>query len=261
MDMEEIGRVYHYLLKNRIVESKPAQRRSREGETVVASILRSATIDQLERFNEFLAPQGFKLAEFDDSMRGVAAAGRVWVLARSGEVQASSFISTERVFAEMNIRGNDTREASAVWFLHIWLIFLSLVYTRAGRGVSEVSGYIDATFSREVLENAVQEHIEHIRQMGAGEEAESKVVALLESEKGMDIPRRTSAFLKLMCTAGLIQEIEKNEYQQTILGAYEIAQHYDKSLRITVDDTLKNLVNIVVPERDVESEEVLHGVN
>lgn len=261
MDMEEIGRVYHYLLKNRIIESKPAQRRSREGEIVAASILRNATIDQLERFNEFLAPQGFKLIEFDDSTRGIAAAGRVWVLARSGEIPASSFISTERVFSEMKIRDNDTREASAIWFLHIWLIYLSLVYTRAGRGVSEVSGYIDATFSREVLENTVQEHIEHIRQMGIGEEAASKVVAILDSEKGKDVPRRTGAYLKLMCAAGLIQEIEKNEYQQTLLGAYEIAQHYDKSLRIPVDDTLNNLVNIVVSERDAESEGVLHGAD
>ena len=123
MEMEEIGRVYHYLLKHRSIESKPQLRKSRPDEIQVASIMRSASIDQLERFNEFLAPQGFKLVEFDDSTRGVAAAGRVWILARSGEIAASSFLSTDRVYSEMNVRDRDSREESAVWFLHIWLMY------------------------------------------------------------------------------------------------------------------------------------------
>ena len=262
MEMEEIGRVYHYLLKHRSIESKPQLRKSRPDETLVASILRSASIDQLERFNEFLAPQGFKLVEFDDLTRGVAVAGRVWILARSGEVSTSSFLSTERVYSEMNIRGKDSREASAVWFLHIWLIYLSLIYTRAGRGVSEVSSYVDATFSREVLEESVLEHIAHIRQMGLSDGASSKVVAILDGEKGKDVSRRVSAFLKLMTAAGLIQESERNEYQQTLLGAYEIAEHYDKSLRIPIDNTLDNIVNIVAPNsEDNDTEELTDGVD
>ncbi len=254
MEMEEIGRVYHYLLKHRSIESKPVQRRSRPEENIVASILRSATIDQLEQFNLFLMPQGFKLVEFDDTTRGVAAAGRVWVLARNGESAASSFLSTERVFAEMNVRGNDSREKSAIWFLHIWLIYLTLTYTRAGRGVSEVSGYIDATFSQEALEEAVQEHIAHIRQLGFSEEAQTKVVAILDEEKGRDIQRRVAAFLKLMLAAGLIQELNQHEYQQSLLGAHEIAEHYDTSLRIPIDNTLDSLVNIVAPHNEQEDE-------
>ncbi|MFA0813331.1 hypothetical protein [Microbulbifer epialgicus] len=259
MDIGDIGRVYHYLLKYRSVESKPIQRRSRDGESVIASILRSASADQLDQLNEFLAPQGFKVIEFDDTTRGVPVAGRVWVLARSEDAPASSFMSTERVFSEMNVRGNGTQEESAVWFLHIWLIYLSLVYTRAGRGVSEVSSYVDATFSREALEEAVQDHISHIRQMGVSEAAGSKVIEILDSEKGKDVPRRISAYMKLMCAAGLVCEIDKNEYQQTLLGAYEIAQNYDSSLRIPIDNTLGSLVNIVAPgvdDNEVEDAEL-----
>lgn len=262
MEMEEIGRVYHYLLKHRSIESKPQLRKSRPDETLVATILRSASIDQLERFNEFLAPQGFKLVEFDDTTRGVATAGRVWILARSSEVAASSFLSTERVYSEMNIRDRDSREESAVWFLHIWLIYLSLIYTRGGRGVSEVSSYVDGTFSREILEESVLEHINHIRQIGVSDGASSKVVAILDAEKGKDVSRRISAFLRLMAAAGLIQEFERNEYQQTLLGAYEIAEHYDKSLRIPIDNTLDNIVNIVAPNgEDKNTEELTDGID
>lgn len=257
MDMSDIGRVYHYLLKYRSVESKPFQRRSRDGESVIASILRSASINQLDQLNEFLSPQGFKVIEFDDTTRGVPIAGRVWVLARSNDEPVSTFMSTERIFSEMNVRGSGTQEESAIWFLHIWLIYLSLVYTRAGRGISEVSSYVDATFSREALEEAVQDHISHIRQMGISEAADSKVIEILDSEKGKDISRRVSAYLKLMCSAGLIYEIDKNEYQQTLLGAYEIAQHYDSSLRIPIDNTLGSLVNIVAPNfNDEKVEEI-----
>jgi hypothetical protein len=266
MDMTEIGRVYQYLLRYRSVESRPAQRRSRPDENVVASILRDASLEHFGRFNDFLAPQGFKLVEFDDATRGVSAAGRVWVLARTGETPASTFLSTERVFAEMDIKGNGTHEESAIWFLHIWLIYLSLIYTRAGRGVSEVSGYIDGTFSREALELAVNEHSEHIRQLGISDEttsgASSRVVAILDAEKGKDVPRRITAFLKLMIASGLVQEIDKNEYQQTLLGAYEIAEHYDKSLRIPIDNTLDNLVNIVAPDSEHDTtKEQTHGAD
>lgn len=250
MEMGEIGRVYHYLLKYRSIESKPTQRRSRPDENLVASILRSASVDQLERFNQFLAPQGFELQEFDDSTRGIATAGRAWVLARNGDAPAASYISTERIFTEMNIRGTDSQEATAIWFLHIWLIYLSLIYTRAGRGISEVSSYVDATFSREALEEAVLEHLAHIRQVGVSEVAESKVVAILDEEKGKDVPRRIAAFLKLMTAAGLVLMLDKDEYQQTLLGAYEISEHYDKSLRIPIENTLASLVNIVVPQTD-----------
>jgi hypothetical protein len=253
MRLEDIGRVYHYLLKYRYIESKPAQRRARPDESQMASILRGASIDELEKFNQFLSPQGFNLAEYDDSMRGVPTAGKVWVLARSGEQPVSSLISTERIYSEMNIRGGDTQETSAIWFLHIWLIFLSLIYTRAGRGVSEVSGYIDATFSREALESAVQEHIGHIRQLGTEEPTHQKVVAILDSEKGQDVIRRVALFLKLMTAAGLIIEIEKDEYQQTLLGAHEIAENYHKTLRIPIDNTLNNLVNIVAPRIDIDN--------
>lgn len=252
MDMTDIGRVYQHLLRYRSIESKPAQRRSRPGESVVATILREASSEQLQRFNEFLAPQGFELVEFDDATRGVTTAGRVWVMARTSEHAPAAFLSTERVFAEMDIKGQGTHEEAAVWFLHIWLIYLSIVYSRAGRGVSEISGYIDATFSRETLELAVTEHVEHVRQLGLGaadaNDGPSRVAAILNAEKGADVARRVGAFLNLMSAGGLIQDIAKNEYQQTLLGAYEIAQHYDASLGVPIGEVFSAVVNIVAPE-------------
>ncbi len=247
----------------RSIEYKPSTRRSRPGESDVAVILRGASIDQLDRFNQFLLPQGFKLIEFDDSTRGVSTAGRVWILARGVEADPPEFYTTDRVISEIRIREGERREDVAIWFLHIWMIYLSLIYTRPGRGVSEVSGYIDATFSREALTHAVEEHIENIRQMGISEGAESKVVTILDAEQGQDIPRRVLAFLTLMSGSGFVYEASKDEYQQTLLGAYEIAESYNHTLRVPVENILKNVVNIAAPSvTQVEEKETeINGAN
>jgi len=254
MELEDMGRVFQYLLKHRSVEYRPRGRRSNDGEPDVANLLRGSSLDDFDQFQRFLRPQGLKLVEFDDHMRGVSTAGRAWVLARDLDATPAAFFSTERLYREMRIRDGESREALAVWFLHIWLIYLSLIYTRPGRGISEVSGYLDATFSREVLTEAVEEHVEHVRNSGMSEGAEGRIVAILDSEKGQDINRRVLAFLNLMKDAGLIQEASAGEYQQTLLGAYEISEHYGRTLKAPVDNILQGIVNITTPKSDQQAD-------
>lgn len=257
MELEDMGQVFQYLLKHRTVEFRPQGRRSNDGEPDVANLLRGSSLDDFDQFQRFLRPQGLKLVEFDDHMRGVSTAGRAWVLARDLDTEPAAFLSSERLFREMRIRDGESREALAIWFLHIWLIYLSLTYTRLGRGISEVSGYLDATFSREVITEAVEEHIEHIRNTSQADGAETRIIAILDAEKGQDINRRVLAFLNLMKSAGLIYEVSTGEYQQTLLGAYEISEHYDRTLKAPVDNILQGIVNITVPKSD----QALEGEN
>lgn len=255
MELEEMGKVFQYLLKHRAVEYRPQGRRSNEGEPDVANLLRASSLDDLDRFQRFLRPQGLRLVEFDDHMRGISPAGRAWVLARDLDSRPAAFFSTERLYREMRIREGESRESLAIWFLHIWLIYLSLIYTRPGRGVSEVSGYLDATFSRDVLTAAVEEHIEHVRNSNFSDGAETRIVAILDTEKGQDINRRVLAFLSLMKDAGLIQEVSAGEYQQTLLGAYEISENYNRTLKAPVDNILQSIVNIAVPHSESSQDE------
>lgn len=254
MELEDMGRVFQYLLKHRVVEYRPQGRRSNEGEADVAHLLRGSSLDDFDRFQRFLRPQGLKLVEFDDHMRGISAAGRAWVLARNLDSKPAAFFSTERLFREMRIREGETREALAVWFLQIWLIYLSLIYTRPGRGISEVSGYLDATFSRDVLTAAVEEHVEYIRNSNFSDGADTRIVAILDAERGQDINRRVLAFLGLMKDSGLIQEVSTGEYQQTLLGAYEVSENYNRTLKVPVDNILQSIVNIVVPQSNQPQE-------
>lgn len=250
MNVEEMGRVHAFLLGHRMVETKPVGRRIREHERDIAAILAHADPEELSSFYAFLGAQGFTLVAHDDtSMPGVPTGGRVWLLVRSARENPPSYLTTERIHAGLKRRATDTHQATTIWFLHIWLNCLALLYTLPGRGVSEVSRFHEISFKRQMLEDAVRQHIEQIRRTGIEGGAAAQVVETLVSETGRDIPRRIGNFLNLMCESGLLQESDSDEYRQTLLGAIEIAQSFNHALATLHpgDDKLDNVVNIVDP--------------
>lgn len=252
MNMEEMGRVYQYLLKFRVVESKPvAARRGSRSDVEYADILTRADHADLERFREFLGGQGLQLLEYDDSYYGgIAAGGRVWLLTRGPEGVMPSFLTTHPITESMRLRDNEPKQTSLVWFLHIWLIYLSLVYTRTGRGISEVSSYQNSLFHIQALIDAVHEHVENIRNIGIERGAEEKVFTILDAERGMDISRRVRSFVTLMTESRLLINVGEDECQQSLLGAVEMAVGYDRTMRhyLRIEDAvLQNIVNIMAP--------------
>lgn len=259
MNLEDLGRLHAHLLRHRIIETRPVNRRMRPGERDLADLLTEAGPDGLERVNEFLGGQGLELVEYTDTdMPGIPTGGRVWLLTRRADEPPPAFFSLERLRERMKVREGESNESATVWFLHIWLLCLALLYTRIGRAVSAVSGYLDARFRREVLLQAVRDHLECLRNQGPEGEVEAHVFAILCTEKGQELSRRVGAFLDLMCEAGLLASHQDGEYEQTLLGAYEIARSFDRTLQHILPDeeTLKNVANIAAPtayEAEAES--------
>lgn len=252
MNMEEMGRVYQYLLKFRVVESKPVGiKRGIRSDVEFADILMRADHSELERFREFLAGQGLQLLEYDDAhYAGIPVGGRVWLLARDPEKVMPSFLTTSPIVESIRLRDSEPRQTSLVWFLHIWLIYLSLTYTRTGRGVSEVSSYQNSLFPTQALIDAVRDHVESIRNVGIEHGAEEKVFAILDAERGNDISRRVKGFLSLMFESRLIISVGEDEYQQSLLGAVEMANGYDRTMRhyLNIEDAvITNIVNVMAP--------------
>jgi hypothetical protein len=179
------------------------------------------------------------------------------VLARSPEAPPPAFFSIEQVMARMKLR-DDTREVAAVWYLHIWLIYLALLYTHKGRAVSAVSGYLDSAFEEDTLIKGVRDHIERVRSIGLEAGAEQHVYEILTDERGMDISKRVRTFLGLMVDSGLLARAENGVYEQTLLGAVEINQSFSRTLQhiLPDDDALSNIVNLSAPvaERGEEEE-------
>lgn len=268
MNMVEMGQVFAYLLKYRYVESKSRERKkSRSGEGDVAAILQSSSPDSLASFQEFLDGQGLQLREYRDTdFKGIPPGGRVWLMMRSPTGSVAPYLGIERLHQMMALRDNESRTTTSTWFLHVWLLYLALVYTRLGRGVTEISKYQDAVFTKTQLVEAVVSHLEQIRKIGVDKGAEETVFAILDAAKGGDVDRRVSAFLDLMRDAALVISIDSDTYQQTLLGAAEFAECYGRTLqhylRIDNDstDSLANVANILTASSSDKNTEGLADV-
>lgn len=249
LSMSQMGLIYAYLLKNRYVETKsrPNRKISSE-EREIAKTLSTANVEETTAFNEFLEGQGLMLVEYDDMIEGIPPGGRVFVLVRKPSGEIPAFLSLDRLYEKMKLRDSESNDVAAVWFLHTWLLHLALIYTVPKRGISEVSKYVNAVFTKEVLIESVKDHLELIRNR---REQDSPVAKVLLDEKGDDINRRCKGFLELMVDAGLLEIVEKDTYQQTLLSACELNLNYERGLSnlLPTGDALKDINGIIM---DVE---------
>jgi len=247
MEFKDIGRVHNYLLENRVIETKPNGRKASGTEREMADILIQMNYDETDALNDLFSTQGLKLNHLNDiEMPGIARGGRIWMLLRDPGVQCPQYISSAVVVKEIALRDTESTEKTSIWFLHIWLSYLAVLYTHTGRSVSEVSGYLDTFFKKEQIFTAVNEHIEQIRSIGIEGGINKKVFESLDSEKGKDVPRRVTSFLNVLENSKLIVSTGEGEYQQTLLGAIEMANNYTRSLGniIPENSVLENIVTI-----------------
>ena len=231
-----IGEVQAYLLEHRVVETKPVGRKASSKEKAVADTLMEMDYDDNMFFNELLSAQGFMLEHFSyTDMPGIPVKGRVWLLVRDPYQSCPAYISSKKVIEGLAIN-SEPIEVSSVWFLHIWLIYMSIVYTNTKRVITEVSGYLDANFTKEQMVKAVSEHVERVRNITVEGGINQKVFGILDAEKGKDIPKRVARFLNALEQSRLIRETEDGAYEQTLLGAFEIANNYPRTLGNLIDE-------------------------
>lgn len=252
MNMSEMGLSHAFLLQHRYVETKPrANRKISAEEREIGKILSMANVDDMEAFNGFLEGQGLMLVEYDDMTEGIPPGGRVFVLVRIPSGDVPEFLSLERLYEKMKLRDNESNDTAAVWFLHIWLLHLALIYTVSKRGISEVSRYVDAVFTKGVLIDSVKNQLAAIRSGGS---QDSPVAKVLLDEKGDDLNRRCKGFLDLMVDAGLLEIVEKDTYQQTILSACELNLNYERGLAnlLPVGDALRDINGIIMGSQKEE---------
>ena len=259
MEYRDIGQVHAYLLENRIIETKPKGRKASGVEREMADILIQMNYEDMDVLRDFLSAQGLSIEHFGYiDMPGIPKGGRIWMVLRDPRLQSPQYISNGAAIREIALRENEPIEKTSIWFLHLWLSYLAVIYTHTGRSVSEVSGYIDTFFRKEQIISAVTEHIEQIRAIGIPGGVNEKVFDALDSEKGKDIPRRVSSFLKLLENSRLIVSTGDEEYQQTLLGGAEMAKNYTRSLGniIPENKVLENIVSIVTDGQIQGLEEV-----
>lgn len=263
--MEDLGRVYSFLLTNRMIESHPRGGRFKTGEKAVAKIL-SENTGLLIELSDFLKPMGFEIQVWDETKApGISRDGFVYLLVRSGLNEPPCF-GEARFLEILRDGGSEARDVTAVWFLHLWLILSHLLYTSIRRSPSEVIRYNEASVTVQVLYEAIKEHIEKHREAGSPKTPQGgEVYRILTSHKGMELSRRTKKFLDGMCEAALLEEIkdEPGLYRQTLLGAVEFESMFNRTIApFLVGDDINHLgtiTDIVSGEQQQTSEGSMEG--
>ena len=259
MNMNEMGEVYAYLLRHRIAETRSQSGRRRASQTGLLSerdaavILKEADEEQMQNFRAFLSGQGLQLAVYDSAdYPGIPPGGQIYMLLRNPEAELPLMFSQHQVLQKLKIR-NETKEATAVWFIHLWLLMLGLLYTRTHRSLSDVSLYQNAVFSQEELTETLKNHLESIRRSGHFQHNQDKSsldnaprqLAILLAEKGEDINRRVKNFIDVLIDANHLQAKGDKIFQQTLLGALEVEQTGFSHLRHLIpDDIAQRVVNL-----------------
>ncbi|MFK0570816.1 hypothetical protein [Endozoicomonas sp.] len=259
MNMTEMGEVYAYLLRHRIAETRSQSGRRRASQTGLISerdaavILKEADEEQVQNFRAFLSGQGLQLAVYDSAdYPGIPPGGQIYMLLRNPEADLPAMFSQQQVLQRLKIR-NETKEATAVWFIHLWLLMLGLLYTRTNRSLSDVSLYQNAVFSQEELAETLRNHLETIRRSGLFKDDQDKgnldnaprQLAILLAEKGEDINRRVKNFIEVLIDASHLQAKGDKIFQQTLLGALEVEQTGFSHLKHLIpDDIAKRIVNL-----------------
>ncbi|MCE9666117.1 hypothetical protein LY622_22050 [Halomonas sp. M5N1S17] len=243
MNMTEMGEVVAYLLRYRSAERLPGsgrkRRAAREGqlsERDVCALIDDASDIEREGLRDFLAGQGLRLKVFETGdYPGIAPGSRYYALLPDPELEQPPLYTREPVFEALKLR-QESRAELAQWYLQLWLLMHTLLYTRYNRALSDVSRYQEATFSGVELAELMREQLEALRALGEAAPETSR--GLLE-ERGEDITRRVRAFIELQVRAGLLEsprdsgeasavdpdgESVGEVWQQTLLGALESEQ-------------------------------------
>ncbi|WP_155834383.1 hypothetical protein [Halotalea alkalilenta] len=246
MNMTEMGEVVAFLLRYRTAESHPAGGRKRRGPRVgqlserdVCALLNGAEEHERTALAALLEGFGLRLTELGaGDYPGIQPGARVYLLLPDPEAELPPLFSLDPSFAALRLR-QESKGELAQWFLQLWMLTMTLLYTRCNRAPSDVSRYQEATFCAEELVELTREQLEYLR--GLGERAPRSSRVLLE-ERGEDLARRVRGFIELLARAGHLEHPRENEsaqevWQQTLLGAVEVASISVHHLRHLIEAT------------------------
>lgn len=239
MNMEEMGEVVAYLLRHRIVETRPASGRSHDEERSTAKILLAMTPEDRYSLEAVFAGMHLVVVDYDSfTIPALPKGARVFLLARDiAKGDPSSVLAPEVIVEAMREKGNESAREAAAWFVHLWLVHLELIYTDKGRSPSQLQRYAEGMFDFDVFLAKVREHFEDLRQgLDRKEVPMNAVFKTFEKSSHAEGERRCRRFVSLMVDAGLLTTIAKDLYQQTLLSAYEIKRNYERGLQHFVMD-------------------------
>jgi hypothetical protein len=224
-----MGRVLAFLLQHRRMETQP-RGKGRQDERELARLLDEADLEARTELEGLLQGFGFDLASFDDfQTQGLAPGGKVFLLPRRLD-QVSALFSERWIDERMQLK-NETITSRRIWFTQLWFVLLSLFYTRRNRVATEVTRYVETTFTRADLVQAMHEYINDlVRKLGQDALQGDAVYNCLIAESGGQVDKYAGRFVELMVDGGLVDDLGTDRYRQSLLGAVEIKNNHLQGL-------------------------------
>jgi hypothetical protein len=225
-----MGKVAAFLQKHRKIEFRTDKRGRHKDEHELAELLRDAPSESMTDLCELMNGYGFELitlTTFDVS--GIGSGERVYLLARKPNVECP-LLDVPRALERMEPTSGRTLQAK-VWLTQFWLLHLDLIYTQRDRSPDERNRWIEATFTKESLIDAMREHINGgIRRLNPELIADGEIYEVLTSEKGVALDRYAKRFLDLMVDSFMLEDKGGGVYRQTLLSAVEMKENYGRIL-------------------------------
>ena len=225
-----MGRISAFLQKHRKIEFRSDKRGRHKDEHELAELLRDAPSESMTDLCELMNGYGFELitlTTFDVS--GIGSGERVYLLARKPNVECP-LLDVSRALERMEPTSGRTLQAK-IWLTQFWLLHLDLIYTQRDRGPDERNRWIEATFTKDSLIEAMRVHINNgVRRINPDSISDSEIYEVLTSEKGVAIDRYAKRFLDLMVDCFMLEDKGNGVYRQTLLSAVEMKENYGRIL-------------------------------
>ena len=232
MTPEQMGKVFAYLFAYRVAETFPMDRRRHPDEQDVVGILTANELD-LHDFEAFLEAQGFTLYAIDIRHFGRAADGRIFVLARRGDMPKAPYLDTSWLWHALadGRRTSETQTSLIVWAAQLWAMMNWFFYTRIGRTPEQVSRYREALVSVTELTRAVEQHVEALRNAGRPEGTAGAIWDIVTGATSAEIAARVRRFVTCMvdCKALARSDGSDERFVQSIVAAVEMKLNFDRS--------------------------------
>ena len=236
MNRIEMGRVQAFLLQHRRMETIP-RGKGRVDERELARLLNDADLEARTELEGLLQGFGFDLVALDDfQTQGLANGGKVFLLPRRLD-QVSALFSERWIDERMQLK-NETITTRRIWFTQLWFVLLALFYTHRNRVATEVTRYVETTFTRADLVQAMHEYInDMVRKLGQDALKGDVVYNCLISESGAQVDKYAGRFIELMVDGAQVDDLGADRYRQSLLGALEMKNNHLQGLEPWIQAT------------------------
>lgn len=260
--------LFSFFLQHRVLRTDtPPGERMEKGERDLAYFYNSEMEEgDRDSFRDFLYELGFKIKVCEGGViRGLPTGAVYFVLTRRSEGSAPSWIDLGSLYAQTSFRTAESRRITTVWNFVIWMQMLSSLYTANKRSPLSVSEYNDPNISltNKLVSIGVQSFLDETLQKSP--DTDTEFIKILRKHTKTEVKRRVNNFLNFLCDIGHLKKIEKNNadkdilvYQQTLLGAIEIAEHHRQGLNhlippsdLPLNETILENIEQINPENDL----------